>query len=88
MSNLETLLTILGSNVMVAVFSYVTGLRKNKIENENSILIGLQHSVSIYQEIIESLREEITTLNSKITHLEIRIEELHQENKRLKTSNI
>ena len=84
--NLETLLTILGSNVIVAIFSYVTGIRKNKIENENSILTGLQHSVGIYQEIIESLREEIRTLNTKISHLELRIEELHKENKILKSN--
>lgn len=86
--NTETLLTILGSNVVVAVFSYITGIRRHRIENDNSILTGLQHSVSIYQEIIESLREEIRTLNTKITNLETRIEELHQENKRLKTTNL
>lgn len=84
--NTETLLTILGSNVVVGLFSYVTGIRKNKIENENAILTGLQHSVGIYQEIIESLREEIKTLNTKISHLELRIEELHRENKILKSN--
>lgn len=84
--NTETLLTILGSNVVVGLFSYVTGIRKNKIENENAILTGLQHSVGIYQEIIESLREEIRTLNTKISHLELRIEELHKENKILKSN--
>lgn len=84
--NTETLLTILGSNVIVAIFSYVTGIRKNKIENDNTVLVGLQHSVGIYQEIIESLREEIQTLNSKISHLENRIEELYKENKILKSN--
>lgn len=84
--NTETLITILGSNVIVAIFSYVTGIRKNKIENDNTVLVGLQHSVSIYQEIIESLRQEIQTLNNKISHLENRIEELYKENKILKSN--
>lgn len=84
--NTETLLTILGSNVIVAIFSYITGTRKIKAETDNTILAGLEHSVSIYQEIINSLREEIRTLNSKISHLELRIEELHKENKILKSN--
>lgn len=79
---------ILGSNVVIAIFSYITGKRKSDVETDNTILAGLEQSVSIYREIIEDLRSEIQKLNQKITHLESRVEELHQENKRLKTSNL
>ena len=81
---LETLLTILGSNVVVAAFSYFTGKRKTDVETDNTILAGLEQSVNIYREIIEDLRGEIEKLNTKIAHLETKIDELHQENKLLK----
>lgn len=84
--NLETLLTILGSNVIVALFSYFTGKRKTDVETDNTILAGLEQSVAIYRDIIEDLRTEIQTLNAKITHLEKRVEELHKENKILKSN--
>lgn len=82
--SIETLLTILGSNVFVAVFSYLTGKRKSDVETDNTILAGLEQSVSIYRDIIEDLREQIERLNIKIEQLETKIDELHNENKILK----
>ena len=84
--NLETLLTILGSNVVVGIFSFFTGKRRSDVQTDNEVLIGLQHSVSIYREIIEDLRLEIEKLNDKIQHLETKIDELHNENKKLKAN--
>lgn len=83
---LEILLTILGSNVVVAIFSFLTGKRKSDVETDNTILAGLEQSVAIYRDIIEDLRTEIQKLNGKISHLETRIEELHKENKILKSN--
>lgn len=84
--NLETIMTILGSNVIVGIFSYFTGKRRTDVQTDNEVLIGLQHSVSIYRDIIEDLRKEIEKLNTKIEHLETKINELHAENKMLKTN--
>lgn len=84
--NLETLLTLLGSNVVVAVFSYFTGKRKSDVETDNTILAGLEQSVSIYRDIIEDLRVQIEKLNDKILQLETKIDELHNENKKLKAN--
>ncbi len=81
---LDTLLTILGSNIVIAVFSYFTGRRKSNVETDNAVLVGLEHSVSIYRDIIEDLRKEIEKLNIKIGELEAKIDELHKENKQLK----
>lgn len=83
---IETLFTILGSNVIVAIFSYFTGKRKTEVETDNTILAGLEQSVSIYRDIIEDLRKEISTLSEKIVMLERKVEELHNENKKLKSN--
>jgi peptidoglycan hydrolase CwlO-like protein len=82
--NTETLFTILGSNVVVAVFSYFSGKRKTDADTDNSILKNLEISINIYQEIISDLKIEIQNLNVKIQDLEEKIDELHEENKKLK----
>lgn len=82
--NFETLISILGSNLVVAVFSYISGRRKSSAETDNTILAGLEHSVNIYREIIIDLKKEIEGLNKKVQELEIKIDELHNENKKLK----
>lgn len=82
--NTETLFTILGSNVVVAVFSYFSGKRKTDADTDNSILKNLEISINIYQEIISDLKIEIQNLNLKIQDLEDKIDELHEENKKLK----
>ena len=84
--SLETILTILGSNVVVGIFSYFTGKRRIDVETDNTILAGLEQSVSIYRDIIEDLRVQIEKLNNKIQHLETKIDELHKENKKLKSN--
>lgn len=81
---IDTILTILGSNVIVALFSYFSGKRKTDVETDNQILQGLEHSISIYRDIIEDLRLEVSKLQSKIEILEAKIDELHKENKQLK----
>ena len=81
---IETILTILGSNVIVAFLSFFTGKRKTNAETDDTILAGLEQSISIYRDIIEDLRREINTLSDKVVILETKIEELHKENKVLK----
>lgn len=81
---IETILTILGSNVIVAIFSYITGKRKSSAETDNLILDGLEKSVNVYRSIIEDLKQEIEALNSKVGILEAKIEELIKENHTLK----
>ena len=83
---IETILTILSSNIVVAIFGYLTGKRKHDVETDNTILSGLEQSVSIYRDIIEDLKIEIHELNRKVQKLEDKIDELHKENKRLKSN--
>ena len=82
--SIETLITILGSNVVVGFFSYLTGKRKSKAETDNIILDGLEKSINLYREIVEDLKKEIESLNGKVQLLETKIEELIKENHQLK----
>ena len=83
---METILTILSSNVFIAFASYIMGKRKRNADTDNQILNNLEISINLYKEIIDDLKKEIESLNIKIQHLESRIEELHAENKKLKSS--
>lgn len=84
MMSIETILTIFGSNVVVAIFSYLTGKRKSTVETDNLILDGLEKSVNVYRNIIEDLKLQIEALNNKVGILESKIEELIKENHALK----
>jgi peptidoglycan hydrolase CwlO-like protein len=83
---IETILTILGSNVVVAFFGYLTGLRKTKAETDNQVLLNLELSINLYKEVIDDLRTEVGQLKRRIQELEEKIDELHAENKKLKSN--
>ena len=82
--NIETILAILGSNVITSIASFFAGKRKSKAETDNLVLINLEKSILLYSQIITDLRSEIELLNIKVQDLEKKIDELHKENKRLK----
>lgn len=84
--NMETLFTLLGSNVLTALVSFFVGKKKISAETDNQILHNLEISINLYKEIIDDLKREIESLNIKIQHLEHKVEELHNENKKLKSS--
>jgi peptidoglycan hydrolase CwlO-like protein len=83
--NIETILTILGSNVITSIASFFAGKRKTKAETDNLILLNLEKSILLYSQIITDLRSEIELLNIKVQELEKKIDELHLENKKLKS---
>lgn len=83
--NIETILAILGSNVITSITSYFVGKKKTKAETDNLILSNLEKSILLYSQIITDLRSEIELLNVKVQELESKIDELHLENKKLKS---
>jgi hypothetical protein len=83
--NIETILSILGSNVITSIASFFAGKRKTKAETDNLILLNLEKSILLYSQIITDLRSEIELLNIKVQELEGKIDELHLENKKLKS---
>jgi predicted nucleic acid-binding Zn-ribbon protein len=80
------IITLFISNILTGSVTWFFSRKRQSAETDNVILEGLTHSMEIYKDIIESLKEEIMRLNTKIEHLESRIEELHKENKILKSN--
>lgn len=84
--NIENILAILGSGTITGLIGYFTGKKKSDAETDNQVLRNLELSVNLYKEIIDDLKKEIEGLNVRIQDLEKKIDELHEENKRLKSS--
>jgi FtsZ-binding cell division protein ZapB len=80
--NTEIILII--SNILTGIAGWFVGRRKASVETDNMVLRNLELSIGLYKNIIDDLKEEIHSLNIKIQDLERKVEELYQENKRLK----
>lgn len=80
--NNEILLIV--SNIITGVAAWFVGKRKVDAETDNQVLRNLELSVNLYRGIIDDLKKEIEALNVKIQQLEGKIDELHEENKKLK----
>ena len=80
----ETILLFL-SNGLTAIVAWFAGKRRTNAETDSVVLKNLELSVNLYAQIIQSLKEEIESLNIKIQELEKKIDILHEENKTLKS---
>lgn len=80
----ETILLFL-SNGLTAIVAWFAGKRRTNAETDSVVLKNLELSVNLYAQIIQSLKEEIESLNLKIQELEKKIDILHEENKTLKS---
>ena len=77
-------LILIISNALTALASFFVGRRKSEADSDNIILNNLATSISIYQTIIESLKEEIHQLNIKVDQLEKKVDLLTEENTKLR----
>lgn len=82
--NTEILLII--SNALTGIAGWMVGRRRQQADTDNQVLKNLELSINIYAELVSNLKEEIKSLNIKIQELEKKVDELHQENKRLKSN--
>jgi peptidoglycan hydrolase CwlO-like protein len=80
----ETILLFL-SNAITGIAAFFAGKRRTNAETDSVVLKNLELSVNLYAQIIQSLKEEIESLNLKIQELEKKIDILHEENKTLKS---
>ena len=80
----ETILLFL-SNAVTGLVAWFAGKRRTNAETDSVVLKNLELSVNLYAQIIQSLKEEIESLNIKIQELEKKIDILHEENKSLKS---
>lgn len=79
-------LLLIISNTLTGVAAWLVGRRRSNAETDNTILQGIEQSVSIYKDVVDSLKIEIQRLNTKIEQLEHKIEELIKENHQLKAN--
>ena len=82
----DTILLFL-SNVITGIAAWFVGKRKTNAETDNLVLSNLEKSMSIYQELIKNLKDEIHELNTKIQDLELKVDMLMEENRKLKRKN-
>lgn len=80
----DTLLLLI-SNTITAVIGWFIGRKKVNAEIENQTLRNLELAVNLYKNIIDDLKQEIHELNIKIQDLEKKVDQLHAENKKLKS---
>jgi cell division protein FtsB len=82
----DTILLFL-SNTITAISAWFIGKRKTNAETDNLVLSNLEKSMSIYQDLIKNLKDEIHELNTKIQDLELKVDMLMEENRKLKKRN-
>jgi prefoldin subunit 5 len=70
---------------LTGIAAWFVGRRRQQAEVENQVLRNLELAIGLYKTMIDDLKEEIHGLNLKIQDLEKKIDELHQENKILKS---
>jgi peptidoglycan hydrolase CwlO-like protein len=75
------------SNTITGIAAWFVGKRKTNAETDNLVLSNLEKSMSIYQELIKNLKDEIHELNTKIQDLELKVDMLMEENRKLKKRN-
>lgn len=80
----ETILLFV-SNILTGIAAWFVGKRKVNAETDNQVLKNLELAISVYSQIIADLKKEIESLNIKVQELEAKIDELHKENKLLKS---
>ena len=78
----ETLILLI-SNGITALAGWFIGRRRQQADTDNQVLKNLEISVNLYRQIIDDLKKEIESLNIKVQELEKKIDELHNENKRI-----
>lgn len=78
---------LLISNVLTGVAGFFAGKRRSDAETDNQVLRNLELSVNLYKRIIDDLKQEIHDLNLQVQKLETKVEDLMQENKKLKRHN-
>lgn len=67
-----------------SITTYFIGLRKSRKEIESITLINLEKSLEIYKSMIDDLTGRINQLNTQVKTLNDKVDELMEENYKLK----
>ncbi len=84
---MTTEILLLISNAVTGVAAFLVGKRRSDAETDNQVLRNLELSVNLYKQIIDDLKKEIQDLNIQVQLLEKKVEDLMDENKKLKKYN-
>jgi hypothetical protein len=84
---MTTEILLLISNSLTGVAAFLVGKRRSDAETDNQVLRNLELSVNLYKQIIDDLKREIHDLNIQVQLLEKKVEDLMDENKKLKKYN-
>jgi len=89
-----TLLIVIGNmieqiilTIVTTLIGYFVGYKKSQNEVEGGRLENLEKSIRIYQVVIDDLSKKVEELTGHIVRLEETIDNLRQENKKLKNKN-
>ena len=69
---------------VTSFLSFLLGQQRGKKEVESLHLANIEKALSIYQHIVEDLKEEILHLNKKVDVLQDKVDALMEENHKLK----
>lgn len=64
--------------------TFLLGQQRGKKEVESITLSNLEKAITIYQHIIDDMRDEIGNLNRKVDELQDKVDTLMEENHQLK----
>jgi len=77
---------LLLTNTITGLAGWFVGRRKQRAETDNQVLRNLEISIDLYRQVIEDMKTEIGQLKRRIAELEHKIDQLHEENKKLKAN--
>ena len=69
---------------VTSFLSFLLGQQRGKKEVESLHLANIEKALSIYQDIVSDLKEEILHLNKKVDVLQDKVDALMEENHKLK----
>jgi FtsZ-binding cell division protein ZapB len=81
---MDTVTITLVSSTITGVITFILGTKKKNKELIGLDLNNISQSITIYQTIIEDMKEQIKSMSDKIDKLECSVEELVKENNHLK----
>lgn len=79
----NTMVTLIISSIS-AFGAFVVGQRKAKKELESMSLKNIEDSIGIYKTIIDDLKMNIIQLQEQVRELQVKVDELMDENHKLK----
>jgi len=85
--NMNTEILLIISNILTGIAAFFVGKRRSDAETDNQVLRNLELSIGLYKNIIDDLKQEIHELNIKVQDLQKKVENLMDENRKLKKYN-